>query len=136
MNKTLKYKIIGLLLLVGFGQLTAQEKPLNLNKPEREQWFTGLGFGMFIHWSLDVQLGMVISHSLVGASDDYVNRYFNELPKTFDPQSFDPDVWAKAARMAGMRYVVFTTKHHNGFCMYDTKTTDFQHHEHTVWGKI
>ena len=125
MNKTLKYKIIVLLLLVGFGQLAAQEKPLNLNRPEREQWFAGLGFGMFIHWSLDVQLGMVISHSLVGASDDYVNRYFNELPKTFDPESFNPAVWAKAARMAGMKYVVFTTKHHNGFCMYDTKTTDF-----------
>ncbi len=125
MNNTLKYKIIVLLLLVGFGQLAAQEKPLNLNRPEREQWFAGLGFGMFVHWSLDVQLGMVISHSLVGASDDYVNRYFNELPKTFDPESFNPAVWAKAARMAGMKYVVFTTKHHNGFCMYDTKTTDF-----------
>ena len=125
MNNTLKYKIIVLLLLVGFGQLAAQEKPLNLNRPEREQWFAGLGFGMFIHWSLDVQLGMVISHSLVGASDDYVNRYFNELPMTFYPESFNPAVWAKAARMAGMKYVVFTTKHHNGFCMYDTKTTDF-----------
>ena len=125
MNNTLKYKIIVLLLLVGFGQLAAQEKPLNLNRPEREQWFAGLGFGMFIHWSLDVQLGMVISHSLVGASDDYVNRYFNELSTTFDPESFNPAVWAKAARMAGMKYVVFTTKHHNGFCMYDTKTTDF-----------
>ncbi len=125
MNNTLKYKIIVLLLLVGFGQLAAQEKPLNLNRPEREQWFAGLGFGMFIHWSLDVQLGMVISHSLVGASDDYVNRYYNELPTTFYPESFNPAVWAKAARMAGMKYVVFTTKHHNGFCMYDTKTTDF-----------
>ena len=125
MNNTLKYKIIVLLLLVGFGQLAAQEKRLNLNRPEREQWFAGLGFGMFIHWSLDVQLGMVISHSLVGASDDYVNRYFNELPMTFYPESFNPAVWAKAARMAGMKYVVFTTKHHNGFCMYDTKTTDF-----------
>ena len=134
MNNTLKYKIIVLLLLVGFGQLAAQEKPLNLNRPEREQWFAGLGFGMFIHWSLDVQLGMVISHSLVGASDDYVNRYFNELPKTFDPESFNPAVWAKAARMAGMKYVVFTTKHHNGFCMYDTKTTDFSI-MNTLYGK-
>ncbi len=132
MNNTLKYKIIVLLLLVGFGQLAAQERPLNLNRPEREQWFAGLGFGMFIHWSLDVQLGMVISHSLVGASDDYVNRYFNELPTTFYPESFNPAVWAKAARMAGMKYVVFTTKHHNGFCMYDTKTTDFNIYEHTV----
>ena len=117
--------ILFTLFAIGSLQLSAQEKVLDLNKPEREQWFSELGFGMFIHWSVDVQLGMVISHSLVGASDDYLNRYFNELPKTFDPESFNPLVWAKAARMAGMKYVVFTTKHHNGFCMFNTKTTDF-----------
>ena len=55
----------------------------------------------------------------------FVCWYFNELPKTFDPESFNPGAWAKAARMAGMKYVVFTTKHHNGFCMFNTKTTDF-----------
>jgi len=122
--KAIQYLFLSLFVIVAV-QLTAQEKALNLNKPEREKWFSALGFGMFIHWSLDVQLGMVISHSMVGASDDYLKRYVEELPKTFNPRSFDPKVWAKAARMAGMKYVVFTTKHHNGFCMYDTKTTDF-----------
>lgn len=105
--------------------VVSQEKPLNLNKPEREAWFTELGFGMFIHWSMDVQLGMVISHSMVGASENYLDRYVNELPKTFDPELFNAKEWARAAKMAGMKYVVFTTKHHNGFCMFDTKTTDF-----------
>ena len=55
------------------------------NKPEHEEWLLNAGFGMFIHWSMDAQLGIVISHSVVGASDDYLNRYFNELPKTFNP---------------------------------------------------
>ena len=105
--------------------LTGQEPILNLNKPEREAWFTGHGFGMFIHWSFDVQLGMVISHSMVGASDEYLDRYIHELPKTFNPVDFDADEWVLTAKMAGMNYLVFTTKHHNGFCMYDTKTTDF-----------
>jgi alpha-L-fucosidase len=116
-----------ILAIVAFGLLSsnAQEQVLNLNKPEREQWFAGLGFGMFIHWSFDVQLGMVISHSMVGASDDYLNRYINELPKGFNPQEFDAGEWARAARMAGMKYMVFTSKHHNGFCMYDTETTEF-----------
>ncbi len=123
--KNFKQQIGLALLLLGFFQIAAQEKPLNLNKPEREAWFTELGFGMFIHWSMDVQLGMVISHSMVGASDDYLERYVNELPKTFDPKLFNAKEWARAARLAGMKYVVFTTKHHNGFCMYDTKTTDF-----------
>ncbi|MEK6476923.1 alpha-L-fucosidase [Catalinimonas sp. 4WD22] len=107
--------------------LSAQEdmQILNLNKPEREQWFTDLGFGMFIHWSVDAQLGSVISHSMVGASEDFINRYIEELPKTFNPQEFEPAKWAVLAKLAGMKYVVFTAKHHNGFCMYDTETTDF-----------
>lgn len=98
---------------------------LNLNKKEREQWFTSMGFGMFIHFSLDVQLGSVISHSMIGASDDYLNRYIKELPKTFNPSEFDAAEWARAAKMAGMKYAVFTTKHMNGFCMYSTQTTPF-----------
>jgi alpha-L-fucosidase len=115
-----------LLIVILCHDINAQkEKPLNLNKPEREQWFTDLGFGMFIHWSMDVQLGMVISHSMVGASEDYLDRYINELPKTFNPVNFDPKQWINAAKLAGMRYIVFTTKHHNGYCMFETKTTDF-----------
>lgn len=84
-----------------------------------------MGFGIFVHWSIDSQLGSVISHSLVGASDEYVNRYFNELPKTFYPDKFDADEWARLFKISGAEYVVFTTKHHNGFCMWDTDTTDF-----------
>ena len=95
------------------------------NKPEREQWFMDLGFGMFIHWSLDSQIGAVISHSMAGASDDYLQRYINELPKTFNPKHFEPEDWAVLARLAGMKYVVFTAKHHSGFCMWNTKTTEF-----------
>ena len=97
----------------------------NLNKPEREEWLRNTGAGLFIHFSIDAQLGIVISHSLVGASDDYVNRFFNELPKTFNPYKFDPYQIAILAKLAGMKYIVFTTKHHSGFCMWDTKTTDF-----------
>ncbi|GAB6164147.1 alpha-L-fucosidase [Thermostilla marina] len=100
------------------------EKPLK-NDPVRQEEFMDWGLGMFVHWSIDSQLGSVISHSLVGASDDYVARFFNELPKTFNPKRFDPDDWATIAKTAGARYMVFTTKHHSGFCMWDTKTTDF-----------
>ena len=80
---------------------------------------------MFVHWSMDSQLGSVISHSMVGASDDYLERYINELPKTFDPQGYAPDDWMAIAKLAGVKYIVLTTKHHSGFCMWNTKTTDF-----------
>ncbi|MGB2761814.1 MAG: alpha-L-fucosidase [Maribacter stanieri] len=95
------------------------------NRVDLEQDFMDMGFGIFVHWSVDSQLGSVISHSLVGASDDYVNRYFNELPKTFYPDKFNADEWARLFKITGAEYVVFTTKHHNGFCMWDTETTDF-----------
>ena len=88
----------------------------NRNKRERQEWLRDQGFGLFIHFNVDAQLGITISHSLVGASDDYVNRYYNELPKTFDPSKFDAYEIAKLAKLAGMKYVVFTAKHHSGFC--------------------
>jgi alpha-L-fucosidase len=95
------------------------------NKSEREEWFMDMGFGMFIHWSMDSQVGVVISHSMAGASEDYLSRFENDLPAVFNPKKFDPDEWAVLAKLAGMKYVVFTSKHHSGFCMWDTKTTQF-----------
>ncbi len=97
----------------------------NKNKPEREEWLRDLGFGMFLHWSLDSQLGVVINHTLVGASDDYTNRFINELPKTFDPYKYDAYRMAMQAKLAGAKYLVLTAKHHSGFCLWNTKTTDF-----------
>lgn len=97
----------------------------SLNKADRVEWFRDQGFGLFIHWSVDSQLGVGISHSLVGASDDYTNRFYNDLPKTFNPTQFHPQDWAALAKLAGIRYVMFTTKHHSGFAMYDTATTPF-----------
>jgi alpha-L-fucosidase len=111
--------------LVLAGVLPARADEGSRNRPERLEWFRDLGFGMFIHWSVDVQVGSVISHSLVGASEDYARKFFELLPATFNPRKFHPADWAALARQAGMKYVVFTTKHHSGFCMYDTRTTPF-----------
>src|SRR5215213_896806 len=109
-----------LLFVAAAATLVAQS-----NQPDRLEWFRDQGFGLFIHWSLDSQLGTVISHSLAGASDDYARRFFNELPKTFNPRKFYPDDWAALAKLAGVRYVVFTAKHHSGFAMWPTKTTPY-----------
>lgn len=95
------------------------------NQPDRLEWFRDQGFGLFIHWSLDSQLGAVISHSMAGADESYLRRFIFDLPRTFHPRRFEPREWAALARLAGMRYVVFTAKHHSGFCMFDTATTDF-----------
>ncbi|AWW29092.1 alpha-L-fucosidase [Echinicola strongylocentroti] len=109
--------LLCLLSIAGFSQLK--------NNPALEEDFMDMGFGIFVHWSVDSQLGSVISHSMVGASEDYVERYMTELPSTFYPKDYDPDEWARLFKLTGAEYVVFTTKHHNGFCMWDTQTTDF-----------
>ncbi len=116
--------IASLLLLPGVLPRTGAQTKLG-NKPERLEWFRDLAFGMFIHWNVDGSLGGVISHSLVGASRDYSDRYFSDLPKLFNPRRYNPDEWAELAKLAGMQYVVFTSKHHAGFCMWDTRTTPF-----------
>jgi len=93
-----------------------------------------LKFGMIIHWGLYAYLGCVESWNL--CSEDWIRRppsttyeeykkfYWSTIDK-FKPDLFDPAVWAKAGKEAGMKYLVFTTKHHDGFCMFDTKQTDF-----------
>ncbi len=107
------------------GAASAEEAADVRNLPAREEWFRTLGLGMFIHWGVDSQLGSVISHSLTGSSAEYADRFFSRLPASFAPREFEPDRWAELAALAGMRYVMFTTKHHSGFCMWPTSTTPF-----------
>jgi alpha-L-fucosidase len=113
-------KLAAALLVLSFSSFAQ-----TTNRPERLEWFRDQGFGLFIHWSLDSQIGSVISHSMVGASEEYLKRFIGDLPKTFNPRKFHPQDWAALAKLAGVRYVVFTSKHHSGFCMFHTETTDY-----------
>ena len=123
----IKRCILFSLIMLMLGSASAQESPRAAtgNDPAREEWFMDQGLGMFIHWSVDAQLGGDISHTLVGASDDYVDRFFNDLPKTFNPTRFDPDEWVRLAKSCGVKYMVLTSKHHEGFCNWDTKLTNY-----------
>ncbi|MBP3480848.1 MAG: alpha-L-fucosidase [Clostridia bacterium] len=91
--------------------------------PGDNKWFIHDRFGMFIHWGL---YALPARHEWIKTrekiSDEDYQRYFDY----FDPDMFDPGEWAKAAKAAGMKYAVFTTKHHEGFCMFDTKYTDYK----------
>jgi len=118
--------LILLLFQISFIPAFSQKITIDKNKPLRKEWFQDLALGMFIHWNIDVTYGAVISHSLAASSREYQEKYFHDLPELFNPMHFDPGAWATLARIAGMKYVVFTAKHHNGFCMWDTRTTKFK----------
>ncbi len=95
-------------------------------------WFVHDRFGMFIHWGLYAQPSRhewVQSRELI-APDEYVARYFTR----FNPHMYDPREWAVAARAAGMKYVVLTSKHHEGFCLWDSEYTDYKV-TNTLYGK-
>ncbi len=117
--------IFSLMLPAMAQTVNVDEALINRNQPEREEWLKDAGFGMFIHFSFDSQLGMVISHSMVGASEDYLDRFINVLPQTFNPDEYSAKEIAVLAKLAGMKYIVLTTKHHSGFCLWDTETTEF-----------
>ncbi|MBR2444262.1 MAG: alpha-L-fucosidase [Clostridia bacterium] len=91
--------------------------------PGETEWFRNDRFGMFIHWGLYVMPARNewIKH-IECITDEKYDKYF----KYFNPDMYDPKDWAKKAKAAGMRYVVLTTKHHEGFCMFDTKYTDYK----------
>lgn len=91
-------------------------------------------FGLILHWGLYAVPGIIESWNL--CSEDWIERdstvsyedykkWYWGLQKDFNPVNFNPEQWATAAKDAGMRYLVFTTKHHDGFCLFDTKQTDF-----------
>jgi alpha-L-fucosidase len=90
---------------------------------ERMSWYTDARFGMFIHWGTYAQAAR---HEWVKKreriTDDEYQKYF----EVFDPDLFNPTEWAKKAKAAGMKYAVITTKHHEGFCMFDSEFTDYK----------
>ena len=94
------------------------------NDPAAVELFRDRGFACSYTGPSTRRLGELL-HSLAGASRDYVNRFFSVLPGQFNPDRFEPEKWASLAKLAGFEYVVFTTKHHAGFCMWNTETTPF-----------
>lgn len=104
-----------------------------------KEW-QNLKFGLLMHWGTYSQWGIVESWSICpedygwcerkkGSNPQNYELYKQEyeaLKTTFNPVRFSPENWAEAAKKAGMRYMVFTTKHHDGFCMFDSKYTDYK----------
>ncbi|GGB09940.1 alpha-L-fucosidase [Mucilaginibacter rubeus] len=92
-------------------------------KEKRMEWWKDDRFGMFIHWGLYSQAAR---HEWVKHNEKIDNAGYQKYFDQFNPDLFDPQKWAKQAKAAGMKYAVLTTKHHEGFCLFDSKFTDYK----------
>lgn len=99
---------------------------------EARKWFQDAKFGMFIHWGV---------YSVLGDGEWVMNNQnipieaYEKLPGFFNPIEYDPDEWVKLAKAAGMKYITITSRHHDGFSMFDTKASDYNIVERTPYAK-
>ncbi|MEO7211772.1 alpha-L-fucosidase [Mucilaginibacter sp.] len=137
-------KNLTLLLLISlycFNSLSAQTPKLPTNDPKMK-WWKDDKFGMFIHWGLySVPAGMYHDKPVKGIGEWIMNTAkipvaeYKQYAKQFNPDKYDPEAWVKIAKDAGMKYIVITSKHHEGFAMFDSKVTDWDVVDSSPYGK-
>jgi alpha-L-fucosidase len=98
---------------------------------DARDWFTEKRFGLFVHWGL---YALNAWHEQDQWRRRIPRAQYTPLRQQFNPVNFDPDAWLDVAEEAGMEYICFTTKHHDGFCMWDTAQTDYNI-MHTPYGR-
>jgi len=122
------------LAIFAFGIVASAFCQNNASVTERMKWWREARFGMFIHWDMSSVAGTEISWSRLGpkpldiwgdAAGTGGDSIYDNLYKKFNPTQFNARKWVEIAKDAGMKYLVFTAKHHGGFCMWDTKYTDY-----------
>jgi alpha-L-fucosidase len=139
--------VLGLLML-GFASVARAESAPGIppETPEqrdaRMKWWRDARFGMFIHWGLYAIPGGRWKGQPVGGAGEWIMNTANIpveeyelLAKQFNPVKYNPAQWVKIAKEAGMRYIVITSKHHDGFCLFDSKVTTYDVVDATPWGK-
>lgn len=139
MRKALLFIACLAALMVQAQEKNTYVKPTDSLVLKKLDMWQDIKFGLLMHWGTYSQWGIVESWSLCPEDEGWTQRRgpyaqdyytykkaYENLQTTFNPTKFDANKWADAAAAAGMKYVVFTTKHHDGFCMFDTKQTDYK----------
>lgn len=119
MKKTILLIFVALISLKSFSQKNYVPTASNL---EARQWFEDAKFGLFIHWGVYSILGdgeWVMQHQNISVGN------YEKLPAFFNPIEFNAKKWVKIAKDAGMKYITITSRHHDGFSMFDSKATDY-----------
>ena len=128
--------------------LTAAESPdsnakeTSAQRDARMAWWRDARFGMFIHWGVyAVPAGFYQDKPVKGIGEWIMNKgkipmaEYQKFAKDFNPVKYDADAWVRAAKDAGMKYIVITTKHHDGFTLFDTKANDWSITKASPYGK-
>lgn len=125
-----RFLCLGFALLTSIG-VAAQYTPSPENLKSRE-WFENARFGLFIHWGVYSTLG---DGEWVMNNQEIPIRTYEKLPAFFNPTQFDAKEWVQMAKNAGMKYITITSKHHDGFAMFDSKVSDYNIVKRTPYGK-
>jgi alpha-L-fucosidase len=125
------FHFIAMACLVSLGASAQTYTPTPENLKAREE-FQDAKFGMFIHWGVYSVLG---DGEWVFHNRKYNVTEYNRLPALFNPQKFDAKAWVALAKAAGMKYITITSRHHDGFAMFDSKVSDWNIVQRTPYGK-
>lgn len=135
--KKLSYLFISLFIMSVSAFSQKGYTPSEENIKNRE-WFQDAKFGLFVHWGVySVMAGggdQGIAEWIMNKKEIPINQY-EKLPSFFNPTNFDPAEWVSMVKKAGMKYITITSKHHDGFAMYDSKVSDYNIVDKTPYGK-
>ncbi|MDD2306628.1 MAG: alpha-L-fucosidase [Prolixibacteraceae bacterium] len=123
MRKLILLFLLAVVFVQGSNAQQKLFKETEEQKKERMAWWTNDRFGMFIHWGL---YALPARHEWVKNQERITNEDYQKYFDNFNPDLYNPREWAKMAKAAGMKYAVITTKHHEGFCLFDSKFTDYK----------
>jgi alpha-L-fucosidase len=125
MRKLILSLLIVVVVLSTVAQVATAQLPkeTEAQKALRMKWWTDARFGMFIHWGL---YALPARHEWVKNRERMTNEQYQKYFELFNPDLYNPKEWARMAKAAGMKYVVLTAKHHEGFCLWDSKYTDYK----------
>jgi alpha-L-fucosidase len=148
----MKKSVLGIILLTFVAgvactskvkKLEKESAVIKLNDDQRMAWWRDAHLGMFIHWGAYAVPGGERNGKVCGGGAEWImdkldytiEDYEKEVVDQFNPVNFDADAWVRIAKDAGMKYIVLTSKHHDGFCMWDSKVSDYTVVKRTEFGR-